>query len=282
MRASKFYDWRERYGQVNEHNSWVPRDFWLEGWEKQAIVNFHLKNPLEGYRRLAFMMLDGDVVAVSPASVWRVLSQAGLLKKWNGKPSHKGTGFQQPSGPHQHWHIDVSYINIAGTFYYLCSVLDGYSRFLVHWDLRESMREADIEITLERAKEKYPQAKPRVISDNGPQFIARDFKEFLRISGMTHVRTSPYYPQSNGKIERWHKSLKAECIRPGTPLSAEDARRLIQQYADHYNTVRLHSAIGYVTPQDMLAGRQAEIHAARDRKLEQARRQRQLRRQQAA
>jgi len=98
---------------------------------------------------------------------------------------------------------------------------------------------------------------------------------------MTHVRTSPFYPQSNGKLERWHKSLKSECIRPLTPLTLEDARRLIQSYVDHYNRVRLHSAIGYVTPQDMLAGRQAEIHAARDRKLEQARRQRQLRRQQA-
>jgi len=282
MTASKFYSWRERYGRVNEHNGWIPRDFWLEAWEKQAIVAFHLKNPLEGYRRLTFMMLDRDVVAVSPASVWRVLSQAGLLAKWNGQPSRKGTGFEQPLGPHQHWHIDVSYLNICGTFYYLCSALDGYSRFIVHWDLRESMREADIEIILERAKEKYPQARPRIISDNGPQFIARDFKEFIRISGMTHVRTSPYYPQSNGKIERWHKSLKGECIRPGTPLSPEDARRLIQQYVDHYNTVRLHSAIGYVTPQDMLVGRQAEIHAARDCKLEEARRQRQLRRQRAA
>ena len=121
------------------------------------------------------------------------------------------------------------------------------------------------------------QARPRIIADNGPQFIARDFKEFIRISGMTHVRTSPYYPQSNGKIERWHKSLKGECIRPGTPLTPEDARRLIQQYVDHYNTVRLHSAIGFVTPAEMLAGRQKEIHAARDRKLEEARRQRQLR-----
>ena len=134
---------------------------------------------------------------------------------------------------------------------------------------------------LERAKEKYPEAKPRIISDNGPQFIARDFKEFIRISGMTHVRTSPFYPQSNGKIERWHKSLKTECIRPLTPLTLEDARRLIQTYVDRYNTVRLHSAVGYVTPQDILNGRQAEIHAARDRKLEEARRQRQLRRQQA-
>jgi putative transposase len=231
--ASKFYGWRERYGKVNEHNGWVPRDFWLEDWEKQAIIAFHRKNPLEGYRRLRSMMLDADIVAAGPASVWRVLGRAGLLRKCSEKPSKKGTGFEQPSQPHQHWHIDVSYLNVCATFYYLCSILDGYSRFLVHWDLRESMIEADIEIILERAKELYPGVKPRIISDNGPQFIAKDFKEFIRISGMTHVRTSPYYPQSNGKIERWHKSLKAECIRPGTPLSLEDARRLVKGYVEH-------------------------------------------------
>jgi hypothetical protein len=83
--ASKFYDWSERYGKVNEHNGWVPRDFWLEDWEKQAIIAFHLKNPLEGYRRLTFMMLDADIVAVSPSSVWRVLKQAGLLSRWEGE-----------------------------------------------------------------------------------------------------------------------------------------------------------------------------------------------------
>ena len=144
------------------------------------------------------------------------------------------------------------------------------------------MTEAEIEIILERAKEIHPEARPRIISDNGPQFIAKDFKEFIRVSGMTHVRTSPYYPQSNGKIERWHKSLKGECIRPGTPLSLEDARRLVEGYVEHYNDVRLNSAIGYVTPNDMLAGRQHEIHAERDRKLEEARKQRQIRRQQVA
>ncbi len=73
---------------------------------------------------------------------------------------------------------------------------------------------------------------------------------------MTHVRTSPYYPQSNGKIERWHKSLKEECIRPGTPLSLEDARRLVEGYVEHYKNARLNSAVGYITPKDMLAGRQ--------------------------
>jgi len=144
------------------------------------------------------------------------------------------------------------------------------------------MRETDVDVILQQAKEKYLEAKPRIISDNGPQFVARDFKEFIRISGMTHVRTSPYYPQSNGKIERWHKSLKSECIRPGTPLSLEDARRLVEGYVEHYNNVRLNSATGYITPKDVLAGRQQEIHAERDRKLEAARQQRQSHCQQAA
>ncbi len=109
-------------------------------------------------------------------------------------------------------HIDVSYLNVSGTFYYLCSVPAGYSRAIVHWDLRQAMKQTDVEIVLEAAQENYPDAKPRIISDNGPRFIARDCKEFIRISGMTHVRTSPYYPQSNGKLERWQQSLKSECI----------------------------------------------------------------------
>jgi transposase InsO family protein len=160
---------------VNEHNGWVPRDFWLEDWEKQAIVGFHLKNPLEGYRRLTFMMLDADIVAVSPTTVWRVLGQAGLLSKWHGKPSKKGRASCS------RWQLisTVSYLKIGGTFYYLCSILDGFSRFIVSWDIRESMTEADMEVILQGAKEKYLNARPRIISDNGPQFIAKDFKELF-------------------------------------------------------------------------------------------------------
>jgi len=269
--SSKFHDWRRRYGKVNEHNAWIPRDWWLEDWEKQAIVRFSFEYPLEGYRRLAFMMLDGDVAAVSPSSVYRVLKAAGRIGRSTNKPSKKGTGFHQPQKAHQHWHIDISYINIHGTFYYLTTILDGYSRYIVHWEIRRSMTEQDELVVLQRAREKFPNERPRIISDNGSQFLAKDFKEFIRICGMTHVRTSPYYPQSNGKLERFHGSIKGECIRPGTPLSLEDAIRIVDRYVEHYNQVRLHSAIGYITPADKLAGREAEILAARDRKLAEAR-----------
>lgn len=261
-------------GKANQHNGKVPRDFWLQEWEKQAILDFQVRFPMEGYRRLTYMMMDADVVAVSPSSVFRVLHGAGRLRKWSQRPSKKGTGFEQPLKPHEHWHIDIAHINIHGTFYYLCAVLDGASRYLVDWSLRDSMKEADIEILLERAKERFPDARPRIISDNGPQFIAKDFKEFIRISGMTHVRTAPYYPQSNGKLERWNQSIKSECIRPGVPLCLDDAERLIAQYVGVYNEQRLHSSLGYVTPKDMLEGRQAEVHAERDRKLDEALRKR--------
>jgi len=279
LARGKYFDWRKRYGKANEHNALVPRDHWLEDWERQAILDFHERYPLEGYRRLAFMMLDQDIVAVSPSSVYRVLAKAGRLDRWNRRPSKKGTGFHQPLFPHQHWHIDVSYLNLAGTFYYLCSVLDGASRSLVHWEIRESMTEADIECILQRARERYPDARPRIISDNGPQFIAKDFKEFIRFTGMTHVRTSPYYPQSNGKIERWHKTLKSDALRPASPESLDQARATVASFVHHYNHVRLHSALGYVTPQDFLEGRCQSIWAERDRKLEAARQTRRDRRQ---
>jgi transposase InsO family protein len=268
---SKFHDWKDRYGKRNEHNAWVPRDWWLEDWEKQAIIRFSFEYPLEGYRRLAFMMLDRDVVAVSPSSVYRVLKAAGRIGRSTNKPSKKGTGFHQPQKPHEHWHIDISYINIHGTFYYLTTILDGYSRYIVHWEIRRSMTEQDELVILQRAREKFPNETPRIISDNGSQFLAKDFKEFIRICGMTHVRTSPYYPQSNGKLERFHGSIKGECLRPGTPISLEDAVRIVGRYVEHYNQVRLHSAIGYTAPADKLAGREAEIFAARDRKLAEAR-----------
>lgn len=267
----KFFDWRARYGKANEHNALVPRDHWLTADEERAIIEFFEKHPLEGYRRLTFMMLDADVAAASPATVYRVLSRAGLLSRWDGTPSKKGTGFVQPLQPHEHWHVDVSYLNIAGTFFYLCTVLDGASRAVVHWDLREQMKEADVELILEAAREKHPGVKPRIISDNGPQFIARDFKEYVRLTGMTHVRTAPYYPQSNGKLERFHKTIKGDAIRPAAPRSEAETRRVIADYVEHYNGVRLHSAIGYVTPNDVLADRQQAIWAARDEKLARAR-----------
>ncbi len=182
-----------------------------------------------------------------------------------GKESRRGKGFVQPLTAHEHWHIDVAYINIAGTFVFMAIVIDGFSRLVVAWDIAPQMGEKEIEILLQQGRERFPEARPRIISDNGPQFIANDF---------------PFYPQSNGKIERDHRTIKSQCIRPSTPLTIEDTKRAVRSFVEHYNTQRLHSVLGYVTPLDMLEGRQKAIHEERDRKLEEARRTRADRRRQ--
>jgi transposase InsO family protein len=120
-------------------------------------------------------MLDEDIVAASPASVYRVLKSAGLL--WPYAKPHtkaKGSGFVQPLRPHEHWHLDLSYINFKGTFVYLVALIDGYSRFIVHHELRTSVEALDVELLLERAREKFPGTHPILITDNGPQFIANE------------------------------------------------------------------------------------------------------------
>jgi len=276
MARSKFYSWIERYGMENNHNGQMPRDFWLLPEEKKAIVEFYGQNPLNGYRRLSFMMIDRDIVCVSPKTVYRVLKAEGVLNSQNTKTSSKGGGFNQPTAAHKHWHVDISYINICGTFYYMCSILDGYSRYIVNWDIRESMKEEEIELIIQKALELYPDESPRVISDNGPQFVSRDFKAFIKLAGMDHVRTSPYYPQSNGKIERYHREIKQDCIRAKVISSLEQAKKEVTDFVDHYNNHRLHSAIDYITPADKLEGNEDRIFKLRDQRLETARLRRKL------
>lgn len=216
------------------------------------------------------MMIDADLVCVSPTTTYRVLLAAGLLKGRERKPSKKGKGFHQPDGPHRHWHIDITYIKIKGIFYYLILVLDGYSRFVVAWDLRERMTEADVEIVVQRGKEGFPEAQPRLISDNGSQFVAKEFKTFMAHVGMTHTTTSPYYPQSNGKLERCNKTIKA-FLRTMFIADFADGLRLVAQFIEYYNTVRLHSSVGYVAPIHRLCGDDKNILESREQKLAAAR-----------
>lgn len=271
---SKFYQWVGRCSLPNRHNGNIPRRHWITDDEKQAILDFQAKHPEEGYRVLTYMMMDEGIVAVSPATVYRVLRQANRLQRWDRKPSRKGQGFDQPNRPHQHWHIDISYVNIVGTFYYLIAVLDGYSRYIIHWELRESMTSDDVQTTLQRAVEKAGRSAENLISDNGRQFVAREFRHFLRLKGMKHVTTSPYYPQSNGKLERAHKTIKGQAIRKQVILSYQDAVDNLTTFIDHYNQHRLHAALQYVTPKHMLEGTAQHVWDRRDQFLAEARRKR--------
>jgi transposase InsO family protein len=269
---SKYYSWVNRIGEANNHNGRIPKKHWCLDWERQAIIDYAKEHPNEGYRRLTYMMIDEDIVAVSPSTTYRVLKSEGLLNRWNKiKKSSKGYGFQQPSVPHEHWHTDIKYVNFQGTFLFLISVIDGYSRYILHHELRKNMQEFDVEITIQRAIEKYPGYKPRIISDNGTQFISKDFTEYLKFVGLQHIRTSVAYPQSNGKIERYHRTIQQECLRRKSLINLDDARKQIAQYIDFYNTKRLHSSLFYLTPEDFLSNRIDEKLNLREGKLKIAR-----------
>jgi len=269
---SKFYDWRRRYGTSNKHNIKVPGSSWLLEEEKLAIIKYAKVNIEEGYRRLTYRMIDEDIAYASPSSVYRVLKAAGLLNRFNySAKTLKGRGYIQPKAPHEEWHIDISYINILGTFLFLIAIIDGYSRYIVHYDLRASMQEEDVKLVVQKAHERYINEKPKLITDRGSQFIAKDFKEYLKHIGLKQVLISAGYPQSNGKLERFFKSIKIECIRTKSFLSISDARKQIDQYIWYYNNKRLHSAIFYLTPYDMLIGKKDEIIAERNDKLFRAR-----------
>ena len=267
LSRSTFQNWKARGLHPRAPAPRPPPPHTATAEEVAAVVSFAHGHPLEGYRSLAYMMLDADVAALSPSTVYRILRACGLMETWARKPSSKGTGFKQPSAPHKHWHVDITYINLGGTFFYLCLVLDGYSRAIIHWKLAPSMTTDEVVIIIQQAKELHPGCSPRIISDNGPQFIAKDFKTFIRLAGFTHVRTSPYYPQSNGKIERFNQTIKGSALRPASPESYAEAIVVVTEFLDYYNRVRLHSAVGYITPADMLAGRQTAIFASRQQKL---------------
>ena len=274
IRREKFYEWKQRYGMPNNHNGNIPRLYWLIKEEKDVIIRYARRNEdEEGYRRLCYKMIDGDIAYASPSTVYRILKEEGLLNGYiNKKESKKGEGYRQPGKPHEEWHTDITYVNVLGSFMFLTVVIDGYSRFIVKHELRKSMKDKDVCFVLQKAHESFPKEKPRIISDRGGQFISRELKSYLRYIGLKQTYISAGYPKSNGKIERFFKTAKEECIRRNSFLSIDDARKIIDRYIDQYNYERLHSSIDYVTPYDMLMGRKEQILEERKKKLENARR----------
>lgn len=240
--------------------------------EVQAVIAYKKQNMQESYRRLTWRMVDEDIAYLYPSTVYRILFRAGLSSKWTSPPGEpRKRGFEQPTGIHEHWHIDIAYINFNGSFVYLISILDGYSRAIVSWSIQERMETFDVQMVLWRACEKWiyqTDYKPRVISDNGSQFVSREFKEALSDSGLTHARTSVNHPQSNGKLERFHGIAKTESLRNMPKLSLKQIRNEYGEWVDFYNQKRLHSAISYVTPYDVLYNRKEEIIQERKSKLD--------------
>jgi transposase InsO family protein len=269
-------EWQERRGVATRHNSNIPRGYYLTPEETEAIANYCRvacsSHPEKGYRTLCWEMVDKNIAFVGESSVYNVINRYKLVQKWDQIGEQAGSGFVQPKAVHEQWHTDFSYIKIRGSFYYFVSILDGYSRRILNWRLCDTMESIQVEVLVTETKELYPEAKnPRLISDNGSQFISNDFKELLLMLEIGHTFTGANHPQSNGKLERFHRTLKTEHTRRSAYVDAEDARVRMALWLAYYNSERLHSAIGYLTPDDVFYGRRDTRLAERREKLHTAR-----------
>ncbi len=270
LQTQKISEWKK--GKISKVKSNIPKSHWSTPEEKKSVVEFKKENMCIGYVRLAWMMIDRNIAFLSPSSVYRILVNAALNNKWTkpaGEP--KKEGFDQPTRVHEHWHTDISYVNFRGTFVYLICVLDGYSRTILSWDIRTSMDSYDVTIVLWRACEKYLVANnpnnPRLITDNGSQFLTAEFKATLKEFSMTNVKTSVNHPQSNGKLERFHGTIKSEAIRDMPKFTLEQMKKEVEEWIRFYNYERLHSSLDYVSPMDIMEGRRDSILSERKRKI---------------
>jgi transposase InsO family protein len=261
-------EWAQRRGVETRHNNNIPKAYYLTPDEVSAIVAYCVENPLKGYRMQCWEMVDRNVAFVSCSSVYNVIKRHNLGKQWAEAVGMAKRGFDQPEAVHEQWQIDFSYIRIQGAFYYFLGILDGYSRRMLSWRLCENMAGLNAEILVAETKELYPEAKsPRLISDNGGQFISKDFEELLALLEFGHTLTSANHPQSNGKLERFNRTLKTEHVRRSAYLNYQDACVRMAQWIAYYNSERLHSAIWYLTPNDVFYNRTAGRLAERKEKL---------------
>lgn len=217
-------------------------------------------------------MIDENVACFSESAVYNILSAHSVLSCFQktGEPAEKEYR-HKPKFPHHHWHTDIAYIKIQGVFYFLIMILDGYSRFLLGWELMTDMLGSSVELFVQSVKEKYPFATPKLIHDNGGQFISLDFKRLMQSLEIQQVRTRRNHPETNGKIERMNKSVKHEAIYPNAPQSYQEACEILNNCAYEYNHQRLHAGIQYLRPADLFFGRGKIVLHERDQKIEFAR-----------
>ncbi|NBO24861.1 MAG: transposase [Chlamydiae bacterium] len=226
-----------------------------------------------GYRKFCWQMVDENIAHLSESKVYDILSEHNRLQGWNkvDNGDTKKEYQHKPKHVHHHWHTDIAYIKINGIFYFLIMMLDGYSRYMLDWELMGDMLGSSVENFVQGVKDKYPFAKPKLINDNGSQFISHEFKKLLHRLEIQQVFTRRNHPQTNGKIERLNGTVKREAIRPNSPQSYQEAWDVLNNYSYQYNHQRLHAGIKYLRPADMFFGRGLQVLTERKIKIESAR-----------
>ena len=274
--AATYYRWKR---PAEESDRPVRRKRRLEPTpaEVQIVRGYALQYPRLGARRLAWRMIDEGAVGLKPHEVLEILRAADLLARRKGEAPPPLRRPPPPTRPDEVWHIDLMFVRVGNRWYYLVDILDGYSRYLVHWTLNPTMHTDTVLLTVQAALEKLPAPRiagePRIVHDNGSQFVSRDWQGYLTAVGATSIRTRVAHPESNGKLERLHRTHRDE----GGIGGAEDYHAAVgemERWEAYYNWRRPHSALQYLTPGIYYRGNPEEELVRRQVFLEEAKRRR--------
>jgi len=275
---STFYAWYKRYldggPEALEDRKPRPRAVWnkIPDRIRRQVIETALVRTELSPRELACRMTDRDSAFLSESSVYRILKAADLIESPAYILLQAGDRFQNPTRRRNElWQTDFTYLPVVGWgWYYLSTVLDDYSRKILAWKLGTTMRVDDVTETLDLARAATGvdrvrvKHKPRLLSDNGPCYVAKDLAEYLEHHEIQHTRGRPYPPMTQGKIERYHRSMK-NVVRLENYYSPWELERALARFVEYYNHERLHESLGNVTSDDMYHGRQREILSRRDR-----------------
>ncbi len=276
VNRSTFYAWYRRYTQRGraglEPQSSTARRIWnrIPPSVRQRVVAAALADPEQSPRELAWQFTDREGHFVSESSVYRILKTYDLIPSPAYVVVSAAKTFPHPTHrPHELWQTDFTYLQVVSWgWYYLSTVLDDYSRYIVAWTLRTSMQASDVTETLDLARAATGvdrvrvEHRPRLLSDNGPCYVSQELATYLETHGFEHTRGAPYHPMTQGKIERYHRSMK-NVVKLEKYYSPWALERAIARFVEHYNHRRVHEALENVTPADVYEGRRSAILARR-------------------
>jgi len=273
MPKSTYYRWLKRQSegrlQDNKGGSWVPWNR-LRPAEETRILTRARASPELSARQLALRLVDEEGWYVSESTVFRILKREGLIKPAEvigfkaGKEYHRKT-----KRPNELWATDCAHLKVIDWgWYYLVTVMDDYSRFILAWELKPDMAAGSLIDVVQKAVDVTGMSdvpvedRTMLLSDNGAGYLSRQFGDYLRLVGLRHIIASPYHPQTNGKIERYHRSIKGELSLLPYEMPGE-LEKAIAAFIDYYNYRRYHEGLGDVIPCDVYTGRHIEILQAR-------------------
>jgi len=275
---STFYDWYRRYrengydGLARQRSS--PRRFWnrIPDLVRDAVVDIALEQPDKSPRELAWHITDTQGYFISESSVYRILKACDLITSPAYIVMSAGDTFRHPTRRiNELWQTDFTYLKVLGWgWYYLSTVMDDYSRYIISWKLATGMSADDVMATLDEAVQVTGvdririRHRPRLLSDNGPCYLSGKLKEYLTDQGLGHTRSAPYHPMTQGKIERYHRSMK-NVVRLQHYYTPWELEREIARFVEYYNNHRYHESLDNVTPADKYHGRAEQIISQREK-----------------